>query len=461
MEKYDKLYSICLNDKHVNALIDIICEYIKLSERSIPKCAAMITTCMKQNIGQLSKYPKNNEQLKEFVKILDRACVNTIIEVIAKKHPELHINKKKQVSKEQMRRDLDVWPDRDNHVQNRPHMRTRKEYDDDETFYNMKPNDTGFPGCENTGGYASAFGNHLITNIPIGSKQPPYNNPHSQKNTTRFQQQYELMMAERNNDMRGNQRPPEPDFTLDGSGDRVKNEKLRRQMESTQMIGNGMDNMVGINTSFSGMPTDDPYASLLGAGAPGMYGPGMPGQGMGQGMPGQGMPGQGMPGQGIGQGMANPFMGMGNPLMPMSSSYLMSDQTNKFDGGSSVKSAQLQNDYEKKMAERRQIDVETNQPQQSATYSNQMGMMGNMGNMGMPMNNMSMGMPMNNMPMNNMAMSNMPMNGMPMNGMPMNGMPMNGMPMSNMPMSNIPMNGIPMNGMPMNNMNIPMISAVM
>lgn len=438
MEKYSVLYSVCLNDKNVNALIDVIRDDIKLSERSIPKCITMITEIMKKNIGKLSRQPKDKEELKEIVRHLNKICINTIIEIIIKKYPDLHVSRKKQMSKEQMRRELDVWGERENHLQERPHIRTRKEYNDDETSYSMKPNDIGFAGTDDSGGYASAFGDHLITNIQTGQQQQnPYNNPHSQKDSNQMEQRYQQKMNERNQGM-GQQRPPTPDFTLDGSGERVRMEKMRRQLENNQMHNmggmNSMNNMNGMMGNgmpmgMSGFGMDDPYASLLGAGAPG-------------------------------QTMttnSNPLMGMGNALMPMSSTNMMADQmglNSMMNPGyntmnianPTAKSMQLNNDYERKVAERRAIDIETNQPQQSSHFGNSgsmsgmpnMGMQGNMmgmqGNMGMPG---TMGMP--NMAMQgNMGMPgmmSMPQIGMQGNMMGMQGnmgMPGNMMAMPNM-----------------------------
>jgi hypothetical protein len=445
MDNGDILHRICFNDKHINALIEVIRGEIKISERSIPKCASMVADVMKKNISRLNRQPKNKEELKKIVEYLDKMCVNSIIEIIVKKYPDAYINRKTQVSKEQMRRDLDVWGDRGNHVQDRPHTRTRREYDDDETFYSMRPNDTGFAGHEDTGGYASAFSNPMITNVPLGQKQPAFNNPHSQRDGG-FEQRYQQMMNERNYGMGGPQKPPTPDFTLDGSGEKVRMEKMKRQMETNQMgmgamggmgsMGGLFDNgMSGLGGTYGmgtgtmegaapmmgggGFDMSDPYASLLGSGAPGV--------------------------QGQGQGQQIPFMGMGNPMMPMSSTNIMADQYGYTGQGNvSAKQMQLNNDYERKMMERRMTDVETGQPQGSSSqnnYGNQGGgyQMPPLGNYPMGGNNYQMPqMPMQ-MPQMPMSQMQMPQMSMPMQ-MPMQ-MPQMQMPMQ-MPMQlpQMPMN---------------------
>lgn len=447
MEKFEMLYSICLDNKNISALLDIIREDIKLKESSIPKCARMIQDIMKENIRKLSRPPKNEKEFKEIVRFLNKLCINTIIDIVAKKYPELHINRRKQISKEQMRRDLDVWGERENHVQDRPYIRSRKEYDDDERFYSMKPNDIGVAAADDFGGYASAFGNHLITNIPAGQKQPAFNNPHERKGTSEIEQRYQQMLNERNYGSTDRQKPPTPDLTLDGSGEEQRRKKMLRKMQEEQeKMMNGMGGMMsgmmgsGMPNGMSGMTMDDPYASLLGAGAPS--------QNMGQ---------------------INPFMGMGNPLMPLSSTTMIADQIgynnvnsmlNNYGTGDeklSIKSMQLQNDYEKKIAERRMVDIETNQPQtNNNNYGNQMssmGMMSNMGTMGnIPMFNTGMQIPAMGMQITTTGMQ-MPTTGiqMPTTGMQMPNMGMNlpnmGMQMPNigMQMTNI---GMPSLGIP-------------
>ncbi len=50
MENYDIVYAVCLGKKNINVLLQIICDDIKLSERSIPKCANMIKIIMGEKI---------------------------------------------------------------------------------------------------------------------------------------------------------------------------------------------------------------------------------------------------------------------------------------------------------------------------------------------------------------------------------------------------------------------------
>jgi len=356
MSKFDRVYEVCLNNKNINGLIDAIRGKIKLSEKSIPTCGKMIVDIMKKKIELLSRPPRNTDELRDIAKYLNQKCIDDMIERIAKKYPDLYINQNKQISKEQMRRNLDTFGERANHVHQRPHSNTRKTPTDDEVFYNMQPNDTGTPGSDGSGSYASAFGNHMITDVRAGDKQQPFNNPHSQRDGS-MEQRYQQYMNTRN-DMGQRQKPETPDFSLDGSGEKVKQEKLKRKMEQESMsrmgVAGGMQ-----NDMLNGMPMgmmmggmmgemmgDNPYAALLGGGAPNL------------------------PSNLPSNSQSNlPSMGMGNPLFPMSSTNMMADQMG-FNGSSqTVKSMQLSSDYERKMAERHAIDVETGQPAHSGSSS--------------------------------------------------------------------------------------------
>ena len=369
MSKTDILYSVCLNKKNVDALIEYIRDEVRLSERSVPKCASMIVDIMKKNISRLQRHPKTKEELKEVAKNLNRMCIDTIIEIISKKYPDLHINKRKHISKEKIKRELEVWPERNNHVQERPYIKPKREYDD-EVFYNMQPNDTGFKSIDSgLGGYAAAYSNPLITNVQ-SQGQNIFNNGH--KDTSNFEQHFQQKMTERNQGFGGPARPPTPDFSLDGSGEKVRQEKLMRKMQNDSMTMNNMSS----NPGMPGAMNDDLYSNILGAP--------VGNQNTGPfGNQNTGPFGNQNTGP-FGNQNTGPFMGMGNPLMPMSSTNMMVNQygmtgnslfnnTNPYDMADvttqSVKANQLQNDFERKLAERNQVDIETNQPQQNSNSS--------------------------------------------------------------------------------------------
>jgi hypothetical protein len=496
MEKFNAVYSVCLNDKNINVILDVIREDIKLSDRSTMICAKMIADTLKKNIDNLSRPPRSKEELRYIVDHLNKLCIKSVTERIVKKNPELYINHKKQVSKEQMRRNLDTFGPRENQVPSRPHSNARKTPEDDETFFSMQPNDTGFSGAnEEVGGYASAWGNHLITNVPSDQQpnqagqqqgQPQqmiHNQPHSQRDGS-FDQRFQKLMNDRNS-MGQRQKPETPDFTLDGSGNDVKQKKMLRKMQEQSMgggmnggmggmsgmMGNGMPDMMGngmSNMMGNGMPDmmsgmgmgDNPYASLLGAGAPPPSQ--MPQQNFGQNNPMNQMPQQQEFGnqwnnfmsqmnQNNQNNQSGNFMGMGNPLMPLSSTNIMMDQMGNGNvPHQTVKTAQLQNAYERKMAERSKIDIETGQPVQSNNLQSFNGMQ-NIPSGGMGMMNPSGGMGMMNPSMGMPGIMN-PSGGMPGMMNPSMGMPGMMNPSGGMGMMNPSMG---MSGM-MNPMQIPM-----
>ena len=435
MEKVETLYAICLDNKNIHFLIKKICEDFNLSERSIPRCVSLIKEITKENINNLTRLPRNSSELSIIVAHLNKLCINRIISIILKKYPQQQqqipaqssssssssslpssqfkyppnqqINNKIR-SKEQLKRNLDVYGDRANTVQDRSYITTKKDYIDesdsgeDDEFHAKVPNDIGYGGFNESTGYASINDNYSITQLPLPSKQSPNNNRNNYNNinvsgdkkSSNFEERMNDLVNKRNYDIRNPQRPTTPDFTLDGTGDKVRREKMMRRVDSTM----GTNDMAGMS--------DMPGMS----GMPGM--PGMPGmnflgemggvQGMNSGGGGQGMADFGLnddfyasllgggapasmqtPMQTPMQNTAGPGIGMGNPMMPMSSTSILSDQMNRsaqanygMSGGyapeinnQSVKAMGFLSDYEKKMAERRDIDQETGQPESQDTQS--------------------------------------------------------------------------------------------
>ena len=402
MEKTNIVYTVCLNEKNIHTLIDIIKDNIKLSDRSTPKIIMMINEIMKNNIRRLDRLPRNKGELRDVVEYLNKLCLDEIVTYIAKKYPDLYIQRKRQVSKEQMRRDLDVYGRRDNYVPDRPVSSARRDHIDDETFYGGRPNDIGLSGAEedNNGGYASAWGNHMITNVPLGQKQQFLQERPEQKDGSAIEQRFQQMINTRDamQSTQAQQQRQPIDFTI------YATENKRRVEPDQSYMSNGnvpMGNVPMGNVPMGNVPmgvgaSDDPYASLLGAGAPaqmgqmgmgqmgmgqmgmGQMGMGQMGMGqMGMGQMGMGQMGMGQMGMGqMGMGqMGMGQMGMSNSLMPVSSTSMLADQMGSFgNNNQTVKATQLSNDFERKLLERRMIDMETSQPQQHGYQQNQFSM---------------------------------------------------------------------------------------
>jgi len=408
------LYSVCMNEKNIKSIIDTIYEDVKLNEKHRPKCVAMIAQNMKQNIRKLSRSPKNKEELKEIVYYLNKICVDDIIRYIVAKNPGLHINRRKHVGKEQIKRDLDVYGERDCHVQKRPHAKTVKDYEEDADIdaVNMRINDTGFMGADSHSNiYASPWENYSITNeqpkiidsapsAPVRKNAPesiPFNNPHTQRNPDEFDQRFQMLMNDRRGDVE-RPRPPEIDFALDGGNDKTRQERMTRTTDNHQgmMSGTpvGMDGLSAMN--------DDPYASLLGGGAPlfGDQSANIPNDNQFSNF----------------QGTDNQF-NVQNQLMPQSSTCTIQNQHDQYGGGQqNAKTAQLQSEYEKYMAKRREIDIETGQDDGSARQNSMM-----------PQSMMQQ-------PMMQQTMMQQPMMQQPMMQQPMMQQPMMQQPMYQQPM---------------------------
>lgn len=408
------LYDYCMGDANVDHLLQIIMRNVKLSKDSIPRCISMIREAMKKNIGLLRRSPKTKEDLRGFAGELNKRCVDSIIETIAKKYPGAQINRRVQVTREQLKRDRDVMGDRPNHVSERPHMRSKKDTDDEDDFHRMRPNDVGVAGMsQDMGVFAPAFGDHMLTNqidrrmiqnlgITNHHNQQQHqsnpSNPHSQFDThgngggggypqqqqgsnNQLESRYNTMLNSRNSELAQASKPITPDFTDDGSGALVRQQKLARQM---QMQGQGQGMGQGMGMDMTGGFGQPGMMGQQGMGGMGLDGTQASPMGMFQGMPSNediysSLLGAGAPQQ---AGQQMPLMGMGNPLMPMSSTNMLSDQMgygnmggmgmqgmqNYGMGGmgqggevNTAKSQMLSNDYERKLAERNQIDIETNQ----------------------------------------------------------------------------------------------------
>jgi len=425
MDNFGKLREYCLCKKTIVSLIEIISEDIRISEKSIPQYVALIKKIMNENVNKLSRPPRNNDEMRNILRHLNKLCINTVKDVIVKKYPELIINRKKQLGREQMRRDLDVYGERENHFVDRPHSRSKKEYsysedDDDQMFGHKNLNNVGCGGIDSFSGYASAFGNHSISNGLFQNKLP---DRQSDKTNSRFgedelsltsEQRYQKLLAERNAGGSSREERVTPDFTLDGSGEKVRKQKLLKKMEDHSHLSMSNDiggmNAFGGICGFDGMSSfdngmggsllggnDDIYASLLGAGSP-----------------------NASVSTNQNPNPNNPFMGMGNPLMSVSSTNHLADQyaanpINSYNGCGgfgtdppSAKSIQFNNDLEKLKAERHQMDIETGQPSATNPYpSNSMyGMTPNMMGMNGVVNNNPNTLYSQNMMNNNFSMNN-------------------------------------------------------
>lgn len=265
------LQQICFNERNIGIIVGLICQQVKLSDRSVPKLIKMIEDCMKKNMKRLNRDPTTKDEIKEVVRNLNRYCVEEIINIISKKYPEAFGGTKKNVGKMQLKRDMDVYGQRDVQIVERPHIVSKKDNREEENpldamFAGMNPNEMGHnPSDFNS--YASPFEEHSITggaNLKTVSSSQDRFMPES-NNKEDFSKRYEMFKSERDSFM-GSQAPkiPEVDFSLDDP-----ETKARKKMEREQNNKN-MENLQGNDTMNGniGGGIEDYYSSILGSGAP-------------------------------------------------------------------------------------------------------------------------------------------------------------------------------------------------
>ena len=313
---------------------------------------------------------------------------------------------------------------------NRPSLSGQRRYSDEEEdrAFTMQANDIGYgANDESYGGYAPAFSNHSITGLTPGqqqaqNKQMAYNNPPSgydNREQEDMSQRMQRFKEDRDSINANRYRPEEIDFSLDSKGKQQFQERqMKKRMEEMQqqgMLPQSQTYSTMTGDMSSGMPDgmahgggDDFYASILAAGAPingGFQGtpiqqqqqyPQQQYSQQQQMMPNTYNPMIPQMGNSM-QQMGNPMQQTGNPMQQMGNynpniggqqqmgSYnpnIGGQQTGGYNpniggqqqmggynqGQQTEKSMKLQNDYERFMAERNRIDIETGQPAIKQTH---------------------------------------------------------------------------------------------
>lgn len=244
----NKLIEICLTDKNIYDLIDVIRNNVKLTDSSVKKCAIIVADVMVKNINKLSRNPRNIDELNKIVKVLNSACIQNVIQLIVKKYPSAFINKKINTSNVQIERDIAVHGTRQPHIQDRPSSRIKNNQEDYyETPYN------------NANNYAPYNNNLLDYNCLENNNFQSFGNSNenltsrldSESNNRNIRQSGQII----------SDRPPTPDFSLDGSGE-------KRRLEKIKQMQNMNNQNSTINDTIEGINTEDPYYNLLVDGAP-------------------------------------------------------------------------------------------------------------------------------------------------------------------------------------------------
>lgn len=330
---YNVVLRICLNDSNVDRLLEVITSKVALSEKSYSKCKLMLYQRMASNISSVDQFPSTKNETATLIKILNKQTVEDVIDEIIKKNPHLFKPQSKQVGREKMERDLETYGRRGNHFTDRPYS---------ESGRHKLPPQINDPWASASGSsYASAFSDNLITTAVPQQNQPP-------KRGSDMEARYQDYINQRN--MFGNapEKPPTPDFTLDGSGDKVRQQKMQRKLEESGLLGGMNPNPQANPMQFGSMPLNDNYAL----------------NSLNQPNPIQG-----------GYGTTFPTMDQSASYDPYAS-ILGNPVQQHYDGGMyqqqmSAKASQLQNDLERKLNERKQIDIMTGQPQAYQTHMSQ------------------------------------------------------------------------------------------
>jgi hypothetical protein len=342
-----KLWSLCMSRGNLTELADIIIEKSEKSPRYTDACISRVKTIMERKLKALSREPRDRSEVNKIFRKLNEVCIDSVLQTLS-------------------RVSSDHGKSRGRGRERRPERR-RDEF---------MAADAGYTDC------ASVDDNCNITDkidpVSVGRKYDYYNNPHN-----------------RNMIFRGGQKPPSPDFTLDGSGEEVRRRKaLARQQEEAMARGGygpggfgpgGYEQMnYGFEPSgydqggsFGGPPNQsgldsDPYRYLLGGGAPPSaqhyseppgYGQQLPSYGQQLPSYGQSMPDYGQPMPNYGQTMTN----YGQPMPNFRDDYRGNTKL------SNQKSMALTTDFNRMMAERENDNLRLGIPSSQVNYGSNQG----------------------------------------------------------------------------------------
>lgn len=296
----------CTHDKNISRLVDIINDEMNLNPNSLDKCAGMVKKAIRNNIKKLSRAPRNRDECRIIAIHINDISVEAVLESIYRRYPNKqktrtsqlprpHPRRSTNIEKEKLERERQVWGDRKVPYQDRPRSQPPKKdlyRDDDADDYSNMMHDGEFsisPYASSSGSYTDAFKPDIITGtlddtgysrdmpghsrdmpsysrdmpsrsrdthdvMPDPSRYQTQSKRHMQQPKNITESRYEQMLAERNYGNERQVRPPTPDFSLDGSGSK------RSGYQPEYARGMEMDRQPSYNP--------DPYAELLGGGAP-------------------------------------------------------------------------------------------------------------------------------------------------------------------------------------------------
>ena len=161
MSYADIFPSMCLSKKNIANLIARVRAEVNLSQDSTTTCGNFLKKKMRQLLSRLDRMPENKNECYDLLYVLNDECVKYVSAVINKKYSKKKVrpqSRTQSVSHEAMQRELDIYGNRKNKVDMRPHIITKKGkmgYSQDDSW--VKPK-TGMFGSLDPGYYDSSPG---------------------------------------------------------------------------------------------------------------------------------------------------------------------------------------------------------------------------------------------------------------------------------------------------------------
>jgi len=80
-----------LSKTNIDLLVDLILKNFKISQKAITKCINIITGNLTKYLNNLERYPKNNNELIEAIKFLNKKCFDDFTTYLSTKYPNMNL----------------------------------------------------------------------------------------------------------------------------------------------------------------------------------------------------------------------------------------------------------------------------------------------------------------------------------------------------------------------------------
>jgi hypothetical protein len=87
-----------LSEDNLNFLLENILSIFRIGSKGIPKCKIVVKNFLESYLGNISRFPENNQELIDAIDFLNKKCVDDFEKYLSKKYPNKNIwrNDKKQ-----------------------------------------------------------------------------------------------------------------------------------------------------------------------------------------------------------------------------------------------------------------------------------------------------------------------------------------------------------------------------